>query len=396
MKTIYISGISLALFIFAACNHPSKTDKESDKTETVQTDSANADETALTEKQMNAVGIKIGNIEKRDLNSVVRAAGEMALDPQKKADVNTLTGGIIKQILVIEGKPVVKGQTLAYLENTAIVELQKNYLTTKKETLVAEQEYARQTELSTQGAGVEKNLQQAKAGYDILKAQSIGLEKQLRQISINPDQVSAGNMVTQIPIQAPISGTINKIYISMGSYVDIQNPLMSISDNSQIHCDLNVFEKDINQISKGQNVDIALTNQPGISLKGEVYEINKSFNSDMKAILVHVNIKDKKNLKLLPGMYVTALINIGKQNTDAVPNEAIVGSEGKKYIYQLKDVKDENGQKTYHFSRSEIIPGVSEIGYTQITPVTAIAENANIVTSGAFYIASMSAGTDED
>ena len=182
----------------------------------------------------------------------------MALDPQKKAEVTSLLGGIIKQVMVIEGRAVSAGQAVAYLENTEIVELQKNYLTTKKEALIADQEYRRQKDLSTQGAGVEKTLQQATANYEITKAQLTGLEKQLRQLSISPEQVSSGNMVTQIPIKTPISGTVSKINISTGSYVDMQTPLMSITDNAGIHCDVKVFEKDINMVRIGQEVDITL------------------------------------------------------------------------------------------------------------------------------------------
>lgn len=388
MKTIYITLISLILIALASCGQSQQTDAKSDTTEEGHNDSG---EVAVSEKQMKAVDIRLGKIEQRELNSVIRVNGQMDLDPQKKAEVTSLVGGIIKQILVIEGKSVAAGQTVAYLENTQIVELQKNYLTTKKEALIAEQEYNRQKDLSAQGAGIEKTLQQASAGYEITKAQLTGLEKQLQQISISPQQVSVGNIVTQIPIKAPIGGSINKINISIGSYVDIQTSLMSISDNTQMHCDVKVFEKDINLVKIGQEVDLTLTNQSEKSIKGIIYAINKSFDSDTKAILVHVNIKDKKELQLIPGMYVTGLINIGKQKTDAVPNEAIISNEGKKYIFVLEDEEAEADGKLFHFKRIEVITGLSELGYTQITSANKLETDATIVVSNAFYIASMSA-----
>ncbi len=389
MKTINISIMVLSLFLLVACGQNKKTKNNSSEVEIEQEHKG----ISLSDKQMKAVNIQIGTVEKRNLSSIVRANGEMALEPQKKANVNSLVGGIIKQILVIEGKYVKSGQIVAFLENTEIVELQKKYLTTKKEALIAEQEYHRQKELSEQGAGVEKVRQQAAANFEILKAQSAGLEQQLRQLSIQPEQVSAGSMVTQIPIKSPISGNVNKINISIGSYVDIQNPLMSISDNSQIHCKLNIFEKDINKIKIGQEVDINLTNQEGTSLKGLIYQINKSFQDDTKAVIVHVNIKDKKGLNLFEGMYASALINIGEQKTDAVPDEAIVSIEGKKYIFLLEN---ETNEKTYNFERLEVITGVTELGYTQIIPVSNLDDDAKIVTSGAFYIASMLSGSEEE
>lgn len=395
MKTIYISIFALALTLFVSCGQKAE-DKKETSVQTKQEQDHDHDEgVEVTEAQLNTVGIKLGKIEKRELANIIRVNGEMNLAPQKKAEVTSLIGGIIRQILVNEGSNVSKGQTVAYLENTAIVELQKNYLTSKKEAFVAEQEYNRQKELAEQGAGVQKVLQQASANYEISKAQLTGLEKQLLQLSISPSQVSSGNMVTRIPVKSPIAGTVNKINISTGSYVDIQASLMNISDNSQMHCDVKVFEKDINKVKLRQEVDLSLTNQPGTSLKGVVYEINKSFEDDTKAIKVHLEIKDRNNLHLVPGMYVTGLINIGKEKTEAVPNDAIISNEGKKYILVLQNEENGTEGKIFHFKQEEIITGTSELGYTQITPVKKIEEDATIVISNAFYIASMTADHGE-
>lgn len=395
MKTIYISIFALALTLFVSCGQKAE-DKKETSVQTKQEQDHDHDEgVEVTEAQLNTVGIKLGKIEKRELANIIRVNGEMNLAPQKKAEVTSLIGGIIRQILVNEGSNVSKGQTVAYLENTAIVELQKNYLTSKKEAFVAEQEYNRQKELAEQGAGVQKVLQQASANYEISKAQLTGLEKQLLQLSISPSQVSSGNMVTRIPVKSPIAGTVNKINISTGSYVDIQASLMNISDNSQMHCDVKVFEKDINKVKLRQEVDLSLTNQPGTSLKGVVYEINKSFEDDTKAIKVHLEIKDRNNLHLVPGMYVTGLINIGKEKTEAVPNDAIISNEGKKYILVLQNEENGTEGKIFHFKQEEVITGTSELGYTQITPVKKIEEDATIVISNAFYIASMTADHGE-
>ncbi len=395
MKTIYILLTALSLTFFVSCGQKGES-KNSEQNQTENEQEHDHDETiAVTEAQLKTVDIKLGKVEKRELANIIRVNGEMNLAPQKKAEVTSLAGGIIRQVLVTEGANVTKGQTVVLLENTAILELQKNYLTSKREAFVAEQEYNRQKELAEQGAGVPKVLQQASAGYEISKAQLTGLEKQLLQLSINPAQVSSGDMVTRIPVKSPIAGTVNKINISTGSYVDTQSSIMSISDNSQMHCDVKVFEKDINRVKKGQEVDLTLTNQPGTSLKGIVYEINKSFEDDTKAIKVHLEIKDRNNLHLVPGMYVTGLINVGKEKTDAVPNDAIISNEGKKYILVLQSEESDAKGKVYHFKQEEVITGTSDLGYTQVSPIKKLDDNATIVVSNAFYIASMTADHGE-
>lgn len=396
MKTIYISIIALSSLLITSCNDTKKNNPQNEPSSTTIQEADNGTdqevEVEVSESQIKAVDIALGKIEQKELKSTIKVNGEMALDPQKKAEITSLIGGVITQISVIEGQNLKAGQTVAYLENTQILEIQKNYLTTKKETQIAEQEYKRQKSLFEQGAGIEKTLQQAAANFEITKAQLTGLEKQLKQLSINPQSVDNGNLSTQIPIKTPISGTVGKINISTGSYIDTQTSLMNISDNTNIHCDLKVFEKDLNQIQKGQEVDITLTNQPSINLKGQIYEINQSFEGSAKDVIVHVNItSDKSALKLIPGMYVTGLIGMGKQKTNAIPSEAIVYSEGKKYIFVLDKIEENDGAKMYHFLREEVQTGVTEAGFTEIQPLKQLSPDATVVTANAFYLASMSA-----
>lgn len=91
----------------------------------------------ISEEQMETVGIELGTVEIKNLNSAVKASGEMALLPQNKADVTSLSAGVIKQITVIEGSPVKKGQTVALLENLEIVKLQEAYLAQSRNWLSA-------------------------------------------------------------------------------------------------------------------------------------------------------------------------------------------------------------------------------------------------------------------
>ncbi|MDR3047382.1 MAG: efflux RND transporter periplasmic adaptor subunit [Bacteroidales bacterium] len=399
MKTIHYLIIILVLMFLVSCKETNTT------VEPIEQESADdVERIMLTEHQMEAVNIEIGAIEQRHLNHIVRANGELALSPQKKAGVNALMGGIIKQIPVYEGTEVKEGQILAYVENREIVEMQKNYLVAKQEFMISEQNYQRQEELSLKGAGVEKTLQQAAAAHQIASAQFMGLEKQLQQLAINPKSIETGTIVTQIPIKAPISGTIDKIMVNIGSYVDIQTPIMTLSDNSQLHCDIWVFEKDINMIQNGQEVDFMLTNQQNIQFQGKIYGVNKFFENSTKAITVHAQLNapnkssagNKKSPILFPGMYVTALINVGKHSSDAVPNEAIVSMGGKDYIFLLeKESRNEEG-KLFYFQPIEVVTGISELGYTEITPLKEIAIGATIVVSNAFYIASMLEGGEEE
>lgn len=389
MKHTFAFALAIFAMGLTSCGQAPTTEKASDHTAEAEHDEHDM---ALTTQQLKTVGIELGKIERRSINTTVRVNGRTALNPQYQASVTSLVGGIIRSIAVGEGNRVGRGQVVAYIENTEIVALQKDYLTSQSEAVAAEQEHTRQKELASAGAGVQKKLQQATAACRIAKAQLLGIEKQLRQLGINPNHVKAGNIVTHIPIKSPIQGYVDKIKVPVGGYVDMQTPIMDIVDNSKLHCDLSVFESDIADVRIGQTVDLLLTNRPQEKIKGVIYEMNSSFEGSTKSVKAHVHITEKApSLKLIPDMYLTALIHVGKQETESLPSDAVVSNDGKKYIFMLSRLSGD----TCHFSRVEVQTGVSDQGFIQVIAPKSMPKNATVVTSNAFYLSSALGGGEE-
>jgi len=329
-------------------------------------------------------------VERKSLSEVIHVNGVTALNPQDKAEVAPLTGGILRSISVIEGSRVAKGQVVATIENTEIVTMQKDYLQSLSVLAQAEGELSRQRELSSDGAGIAKNLQKAEANCQVAQSSVMGLEGQLRQLGIDPGAVRGGGIVTQAPIKAPISGYVDKVYKATGSYADMQQPVMAIVNNEKMHIDINVYEQDMADMATGQRVDFTLTNIPGSHLSGEIYEYSSSFVDDTKALIAHVGITEREaGLKLVPGMYVTGTVQKGRDSVDAVPSTAIANSEGKDYVFYIEGVEGEGDGRLFHFARVEVATGAEELGYTQITPLGELPQGADIVTRNAFYLSSI-------
>jgi cobalt-zinc-cadmium efflux system membrane fusion protein len=348
----------------------------------------------LSPEQIRAVGIETGPMEQKNLHAVVKASGQLAVPPQNKADVNVLMGGIIRSIQVLEGQAVRKGQVLATLENTEFIKLQQEYLTGKNQFDYTREELTRQKELSEAGAGTGKNLQQIQANYNAETARLLTLERQLQQLGIDPVSVAGGHIVSQVSVTAPITGTIGHITVNTGTYAETGKPLMQIIDNSKIHCDLTVYEKDLFKVKIGQKVNFILTNQNNQPIEGKIYGINKSFEDDSKGIIVHAIIEGANTHKLIPGMYVTALIDVGNQQTMAVPADALVRSEGKDYIFITPEEK--RAGRPVIFTKTEVVTGESELGYVQITPLVGLPDNTWLVKKGAFYLLSKEKAKGDD
>ena len=291
--------ILLAMVMVISCGNDKKSNKEENATsEKVETEKG--------EEEADADADPAPDLSKTV--NVVRVTGTLALDPQNKAEVSPIASGVVRRITTREGIRVRRGQVVAYIENTQIVELQRQYLTAVNELSAAKTELARQHTLMKQEAGVLKTLQQAESAYAIANAQVVGIGRQLSQLGVNPSSISAGKLTTLIPVTSPISGIVGKVKISMGSFVDISTSLMTVVNNVNLHCDLKVFEKDLPKVRIGQMVKLTLTNAPEVTFCAKIYDINSVFDNDSKSVTVHARIIDHPSTKLLPDMFINGVI----------------------------------------------------------------------------------------
>ena len=263
-----------------------------------------------TEKQADTTPTQQTEEPARQTANQITATGTVILHAQDIAEVTSLMSGVVKTITVKQGDRVRKGQVVATVENTDIVSVQREYFTACEEAKSARTEMERQQMLADNGAGIRKNLQQTRTQYQIAQSTATGLARQLAQMGISTSAVAKGQFTSVFPLHAPISGTVAKVNTTLGGYADMQTPLMEIQDNSEVECDLNVFEKDLGKIKVGQKVCVTLPNQPGVTLSGTVYGINDSFNEGTKTVGVHVKIHHTDGVRLINGMYVNGNILI--------------------------------------------------------------------------------------
>lgn len=393
MTFIKYRHLTAILIISAVLSGSCKHKKEQEQSGTEKTAAAEKPgDLELSTGQMKAVGIEVGTMEEKNLDAVVKASGQLAVPPQNRADVSVLSGGLIRKISVLEGQQVRKGQVLATIENQELIRIQQDYLAAKNNFTYIQAEFERQQQLKDAGAGTGKSYQSAQATYHAERSRITAYESQLRQLGISPGKISNGNIVSSFPLVSPISGTVGQITANLGAYVQPGTSIMEVVDNSKIHCDLIVFEKDLMKVKTGQRVNFQLTNQENEKISGLISGVNKSFENESKGVIVHAVIENTSKQNLIPGMYVTALISIGEQLTPAVPLDAVVRSEGKEYIFIVTD----ETQKGIHFKRTEVITGVSELGYVQVKVLKPLPKEVKLVKKGAFYLLSKAAGNNEE
>ncbi len=383
--------IIASIFTFNACNKKADGNKTEATAETVQKEEAKegVKEVHLNEAQYKTTGLVFGGFEKKNLSEVINTNGYTKLPPQNRAQVSVPLSGTIKSIKVMEGQYVKQGQVLATLQSMAY-----NNLRLEREKLMQEMqqsegnliylslEFARQKELSDENVNAKKVFQKVSSDVNMEEIKIKALQNQINILSQN---ISIGGDSDSpiINITAPISGHITDVNINIGSAVEVGKPLFSIVDNSKMHVDLLVYEKDLFKVKVGQIVRFILTNQTNSEFKGQIFSIGKSFKNETKSVAVHADIANEKQT-LISGMYVNALIDVGSNAVNALPQEAVIKAEGREFIFILEG--EEKGE--YHFQRIEVKTGASQLGFVQITPLQDLKVEKNIVVKGAYYLQS--------
>lgn len=390
-RFILVAALTVITFVGFSFLSQSKAETSESENQEEEIDFQNI---PLSEKQVKAVDLKMGEAQEREMDAMLHVNGSLVLRAQDMGNVTSLMGGIVKNVYVKEGQMVSRGQVVATIENTDVVTLQREYYTAYKESEMARLELDRQKTLASAGAGIKKTLQMSEKNYKVAQANLLGTGRQLQQMGISTKQVAKGKFTTVFPLRAPISGTVCDMQASLGSYADMQTPLMKIRNNHAVECDLNVFEKDIAKVKVGDQVLVSLTNQPGVNVSGRVYGMNQYLNKGTKSVAVHVKLDAKRGAKLFEGMYVSGQIATGRQLCMTLPDKAIVSADGKQYVFALNQQHSKGG--TYSFSRHEVTTGVSNNGYTEVALCKHLKKGQKIVTDNAFYLASLTGDHGEE
>ena len=369
MKKIFLFLFSLATFLFSCKDKPKETitNKKEEETTVV----------TLTPQQLEKAALQVSAVETKSINSRLQVNGMVDVPPQSMVSVSFPLGGYLKSTKLLPGLEVNKGEVLAVLEDPQFIQLQQDYLMAKSKLAYAEADYNRQKELSTSQAVSEKNLQMAKTEYESQKIQVKALEQKLALININPAKLSENNITRSINVYSPIHGFVSKVNVNIGKYVSPTDVLFELVDPSDIHLNLTVFEKDAALLGIGQKVIAYNNNKPDEKHLAEIFLISRNVNED-RAVSVHCHFEDYDK-KLLPGMYMNAIIEVKNTEAKAVPDDAIVRWQSKFYVFVAKG----NNQ----FEMTEVLPGGSADGYTAITlPGNKSIDGLQIVTKNAYTL----------
>jgi len=337
--------------------------------------SAESNVVILTDAQLKNAPVTTTQLSDRDIATVLKLNGKIDVPPQSLVSVSVPLGGYLKSTKLLPGMHVSKGEVIAELEDPQYIRLQQDYLQAKSKLHFARLDYDRQKDLNESQAASDKVMQQAQAEMSNQQIQLNALGQELRLININPDQLTSGTIAKAIRIYSSITGFVSRVNVNTGKYVNPSDVLFELINPDDIHLNLRVYEKDISRLKIGQPVMAYTNTEPSKKIAAEIILISKDIGADGAAdVHCHFHRYDKK---LLPGMYMNAEIELQSALSQSLPEESIVGFEGKNYVF-LETAKQK-------YEMHPVTTGTQENGYVQILNGSEL-KGKNIVVKNAYTL----------
>jgi len=367
----------LLLVILASCNSKNP----SEAAETNPSENMDSDTITITESQFIASDMALGKLTLQDFSTSIKANGMFDVPPENKASVSAYFAGYVKNISLLPGDAVKKGQVLFTIENPEYVQVQQDFLEAKGRLQYLKSDYDRQKLLLDDQVTSKKNFLKAESEYTVTLVQFQSLKKKLGLMNINANALTGENISAVISVLSPISGYATSIETGKGKFLNPSDVAMTITNTDNLHIELKIFEKDLPMVKVGQIIRIKLQNENKKMYEAKVHLVNKAINIENRTIDVHGDLVNEEEAKLFaPGMYVETEILTGTEKMLALPQEAVANIENDFFVL----VK----QNATLFKRMPVKIGATDNGFMQIINADDFDSNTEFLTKGAFNLIS--------
>jgi cobalt-zinc-cadmium efflux system membrane fusion protein len=336
------------------------------------------DNTEVADNSKSGVKTSIENvvftkISKQLITDVVECTGRIDVPPNQRASVYAPIGGMVNNIKILPGDLVKKGQLLFDLSHQDIVKIQQDYLQAKSNYLLYEVNLERKQKLYNAESISEREYRTAQHEFSIGEATLNSLRVQLSIIGISSTKLESKGISSSIHFRAPITGYISEVSAVSGSFVDINQPILTIVNTEHKHVELDVYADNIYLVKVGQHVGFHTAGSE-IEHQAEIQLVGKEVHEDTRTVRVHAHLDGNSADNLVIGTYLYAGILINSDSVYSLPISSIVKIADVEYVLvkegnSLSQIKVDTGKSFKNFveiKNSDLLIGkdiVSEDAY---------------------------------
>ena len=348
-----------------------KAAKENDEPKTV----------TMTAEKQKQNGVVVASAKKQRLGGVISATGKVEANADRIAHVSPRISGKIIVVRASLGDSVSSGQTLVTLDSVELGEALGRYHQSKTKLALLHSNMERIKNLVEKKIAARKDILQAETDFKTAQTELHTDEERLSLYGVSiSDHKGEDHKRPLLPVRSPIGGIITEKHAIVGELSDPSKSLYTVADLSSVWVLVDINEKDLAKVHKGQAAIVTVGAYPDQKLIGRITYIADLVDEGTRTVKARVAVANPGR-KLKPEMFATVELALPANAAPvlAVPEDALQEIDGKKMLF----VMAENGTE---FEPRQVEPGRAAGGMVEI--VSGLKEGERYAINGSFILKS--------
>ena len=308
--------------LISGCSHSGHNHGETEEMEHADEHHSHSGEIILEPEKAQAAGVRVENVVPGDFYGVVPVSGKVLTASGDESTVASTIAGIVSFARPItEGMAVGKGTALfsistANLQDGDIVQRSRIAYS------AAKAEYERAQSLVSDKIISEKDFLSIKADYEnaALAYKAVANHSGSRGVSVS----------------SPQGGYVKECLVKEGDYVDVGQPLMTVTQNKKLYLRAEVPERDFDKLNRISSARFKTSYRDEVfdlsELNGRLLSYGKSSAETSSFIPVTFEFDNRGGV--IPGSFAEIFLIVGKQsNVISVPVTALTEEQGVHFVY---------------------------------------------------------------
>ncbi|MHB1183553.1 MAG: efflux RND transporter periplasmic adaptor subunit [Desulfobulbia bacterium] len=280
-------------------------------------------------------GVVVAAAKQEHLADAVSVTGKVEVNGDRIAHVSPRIPGKIAAVSASLGDSVASGQVLVMLDSVELDEAINRYRQSKAKLSLAKNNLERVNALVEKKIAPRKEIMQAETDYQMSSSELHADQERLALYGFSSAGLDAPGHTRQLlPVRSPIGGVITEKHAIVGELADPARNLYTVADLSSVWVMVDINEKDLAKVRKGQEAIVKVGAFPDLNFPGRISHIADMVDGATRTVKARVEVQNPGR-KLKPEMFASVELALP---ADAVPvlavfEEALQDLEGRKVVF---------------------------------------------------------------
>lgn len=332
--------------------------------------------TAEVQKQN---GVVVTQVTKQRLAGAISATGKVEANADRIAHVSPRISGKIVSVKASLGDSVAAGQVLATLDSVELGEALSRYQQSKTKLALAQSNMDRVKILVDKKIAARKEILQAETDYRMAQTELSTDEERLMLYGVSAASLKGEQKRPLLPVRSPIGGIITEKHAIVGELSDPATSLYTVADLSSLWVLVDIHEKDLAKVRRGQNATVVVGAFPDMKFRGRITYLADVVDEATRTVKARVEVANPGR-KLKPEMFATVELAMAGDAPPvlALPEDAVQELNGKKVVFVAESDTE--------FASRDVALGRASGGMVEV--LSGVKEGERYAAKGAFLLKS--------